>query len=252
MQARASEFAPELPNMLQSILHEHLSTDAKEMYQAAVSQISAPCENSDFIDRKDFMYLHGRSARFLIPIRSQYRKEFAMLLRRPFLSNSVLEVVRRLPHEYRTYKNLYVSMLRRRLPKAADVPIASAHSTPDWAFDIRRKAALRTFFLDLLDSKQLEGTLLGELFDRRCVERLRDEFFNDKPCPISGRSSWGKEWKNRLRVVASSSPIIGRTLRSIRRTGKEQAARRSAAFNTVRRIALLQLLQKQLSEFGAR
>jgi hypothetical protein len=250
MQARASVFAPELPTILQSILQENVLRDAQEMYDAAISQISAPCENSDFIDRKDFMFLHGRSARFLMPIRSQYRKEFAMLLRRPFLCNSVLEVVRRLPQEYRIYKNLYVSMLRRRLPKAVDVPIASAHSTPDWAFDIRRKAALRTYFLELLDSNQLEGTLLGELFDRRCFERVRDEFFNDNPCPISRQSSWTKEWKNQLRVVASRSPIVGRMIRSIGRTGKEQAATTNGAFNTVRRIALLQFLHKHLNDFG--
>jgi asparagine synthetase B (glutamine-hydrolysing) len=249
MQARESVFAPELPATLQSILQKDLLEDAKNMYEAAVSQISAPCGNSDFVDRKDFMFLHGRSARFLMPIRSQYRKEFAMLLRRPFLSNGVLETVRRLPHEYRIYKNLYVSMLRRRLPEVMGVPITSAHSTPDWAFDIRRKEKLKSFFLELLDFNWIGQTPLGQVLDRQHFERLRDEFFNDNACPIPRRSSWAKEWKNRLRVAASRSPVAARMIRSVQRTVKEQSGTANAAFNTIRRIALIGLLQKHLNEF---
>jgi hypothetical protein len=230
-------------------LQKDLLEDAKNMYEAAVSQISAPCGNSDFVDRKDFMFLHGRSARFLMPIRSQYRKEFAMLLRRPSLSNGVLETVRRLPHEYRIYKNLYVSMLRRRLPEVMGVPITSAHSTPDWAFDIRRKEKLKSFFLELLDFNWIGQTPLGQVLDRQHFERLRDEFFNDNACPIPRRSSWAKEWKNRLRVAASRSPVAARMIRSVQRTVKEQSGTANAAFNTIRRIALIGLLQKHLNEF---
>jgi hypothetical protein len=251
MEARASSiFTPRPPSALKQILREPFVNDAEDIYNDAVARVAGQCENTDFVDRKDFIYLHGRSPRFLLPIRSQYRKEFATLLRRPFLGNSVLDVVRLLPPQYRVYKNLYISMLRRHLPKAMSVPISTTSSTPDWAFDIRHKEPLRSYFLKLLDFNRLEQSPLGQLLDRPRFERLRDDFFNGNASPVSRQISWLTLGKNQLRFLLSRSASTARIAQSIRGKTKSWATPTVGDLDTLRRIALLSLLQEHLSEFG--
>ena len=68
MEARAAVFPPRLPAVLQKILREPFVHDAYQMYNDAITNISRHCQNVDFIDRKDFMYLHGRIARFIFSL----------------------------------------------------------------------------------------------------------------------------------------------------------------------------------------
>jgi hypothetical protein len=99
------------------------ANDADQLYSEAIASISRHCQNSDFIDRKDFFYLHGRIARFIFSL--GYYKELSTPLRRPFLSNTVLEVVRRLHARHRIWKNLYISTLHRHFPSVMAIPVNS-------------------------------------------------------------------------------------------------------------------------------
>jgi asparagine synthetase B (glutamine-hydrolysing) len=247
MEARAVIFAPRLPYGLRQILRESFVNDAEEMYNDAVLRISQPCENLNFVDRKDFMYVHGRMPRFLFPIRSQYRKEFALMLRRPFLSNALLEVIRRLPPQYRIHRNLYISMMRRHFPRAMAVPVSTTRANPNWIFDVRYKEVLKNYFVRLLDFDRLEHTPLGQLFDRPHFERLRDDFFSSTIRPLARNSSWLIQWKNYARLLVSRSPSTARMQRIIRNTAKSRSASTEGDYRILRRIALLSLLQEHLS-----
>jgi hypothetical protein len=241
-EARAAIFPPRLPHALRQTLREPFVDEAAEMYDEAVGQISEPCENVDFIDRKDFMYTHGRVARFLFPIRSQYRKEFALLWRRPFLSNTVFEVVRRLPPHYRLDRNLYISMLRRHFSHTMSVPISSTRSNHDWALDVSRKETLRSYFLTLLDLNRLEQSPLGGLLNRQCFEHMRNGFFQANVRPLPHRMSWLPQWGNRVKLLTSRSPVTARLVHALETRAKNWSAPTKGSFTILRRVALLSLL----------
>jgi hypothetical protein len=256
MDARGAIFPARLPAVLKNILAQQFVEIAEEMYDEAIRGVSEPCENTDFVDRKDFMYIHGRVVRFLFPIRSQYKKEFALVLRRPFLSNAVIDVVRRLPSHYRLDRNLYISMLRRHFPRVLDVPISSVRSNPDWDFDIQRKVILRNYFGHLLDRERLAQTPLDQLLDWAGFQRLYETFFSADPHGFSEQSSWLTNWQAQMAFFASRFPRAvshlpkaARLIRSIGRTAKSWSGSSRESFNILRRLALLSLLQHQLSNF---
>jgi hypothetical protein len=215
------------------------------MYEAAVQSLTQACENTNFVDRKDFMYLHGRVARFIFPLR--YFKEFTSPLRRPFLSNQVLEIVRRLPAQHRLYKNLYISMLYHRFPRAISVPIVRANSLPDWALDIRRELALRSLFLRLLDFGQIEQGVLGQLLNRAAFERLRDNFFNAEAQPLARYDSWTRLLKWKMERAISWSRRVTST---VHRLYHAADPRPPSSFEILRRIALVNLLQENLDDLA--
>jgi hypothetical protein len=256
MDARGAIFPPGLPAALKQMLIGPFVEIAEEMYDEAIRQVSQPCENTDFVDRKDFMYIHGRVVRFLFPIRCQYRKEFALLLRRPFLSNTVIDVVRQLPPHYRLDRNLYISMLRRHFPRVLDVPISSARSNPDWTFDIRHKVILRAYFLKLLDRDCLAQTPLSQFLDWSGFQRCYETFFSVDARGLSKQSSWLTNWQAQMAFCAtqfpkavSYLPKAARLIRSIGRTAKSWSGASSEEFRILRRLALLSLLQQQLGDF---
>jgi hypothetical protein len=256
MDARGAIFPARLPAVLKNILAQQFVEIAEEMYDEAIRGVSEPCENTEFVDRKDFMYIHGRVVRFLFPIRSQYKKEFALLLRRPFLSNSVIDVVRRLPSRFRLDRNLYISMLRRHFPRALDVPISSARSNPDWVFDFQRKEILRDYFGHLLDRERLAQTPLAQLLDWTGFQQLHHAFFGSKPHSLSQGNSWVTHWQAHMAFFASHFPNAvshlpkaARLIRSVGRTAKSWSGSSSEEFQILRRFALLSLLQQQLGDF---
>jgi hypothetical protein len=88
---------------------------------------SRPATTPHPADRRDFLYLHGRVARFIFAL--GYYKEFATEVRRPFLLGNVLDVLAEAP--FRAEKNLYISMVGRFFPAVAAVPPRSADSLPN-------------------------------------------------------------------------------------------------------------------------
>ena len=247
MEARAAVFPPRLPAVLQKILREPFVHDAYQMYNDAITNISRHCQNVDFIDRKDFMYLHGRIARFIFSL--GYYKEFFTPIRRPFLSNTVLEVVRRLPPQYRLWKNLYISTLYRHFSSVTFIPTSSANSIPDWASDLRQKQSLRSFLLNLLDFQRLEQGLVGQLLDRSTFEQLLNDFFMAEVAPTSRRVPWSEAFRGgRIELRATQSLWVNRAVHVLR---PAMGAVSTSTFDLICRLALLSLLQQQLGDLSS-
>jgi hypothetical protein len=247
-EARAHVLPPSLPSQLKSILRSDQVDRFESLYDESLREIMHPCENTDATDRKDFLYLHGRVARFIFTL--GYYREIASEMRRPFLSNGVLEVVRQLPKEYRVHKNLYITMLKKFLPRTMKHPEMEVPSLPDWSYDLRHKEPLRNYFLQLLDFSDLEGTPLGGMIDRTAFERLRDEFFAAHVRPLNRRTSTKIRLKRAARQALVTRPRLDRFLTRART--RMAPAGSGNALDPLWRIALCVLLQRNLARFRAR
>jgi hypothetical protein len=248
VEARAHVLPPSLPSQLRSILRSDQVDRFESLYEQSLSRIMQPCENTDATDRKDFLYLHGRVARFIFTL--GYYREIASEMRRPFLTNGVLEVVRHLPKEYRVHKNLYVSVLKRFLPRTMKYPEMVVPSLPDWSYDLRYNEPLRNYFLQLLDFSNLEDSPLGMMIDRTAFERVRDEFFSSPVQPMNRQASTKLRIKRAARQAVVTRPRLDRFLTRVRR--QTAPANPNNALDPLWRIALCVLLQRNLGRFRAR
>ena len=176
--ARDASLPATIVPTLAGCLAASTAEDYQARYEAEVDRVLAACDNDHPSDRRDFLYLHGRVARFIFAL--GYFKELAVEVRRPFLLANVLELVAHLPPRFRANKNLYISMLARYFPAFAAIPTRSARSLPEWPRDVRAKPELRRVFLDLLDDRRLDG-VLGAVLDRAAFAKLRDSFFAERP-----------------------------------------------------------------------
>jgi hypothetical protein len=244
-EARALVMPASLSPQLRSIVRSDKLGRFQELYDASLSRIMRDCENTDPTDRKDFLYLHGRVAGFIFSL--GYYREIASEMRRPFLSNEVLEVVRRLPKEYRVHKNLFVSMLQRFLPRTMKYPEMDVPSLPDWSYDLRYKEPMRSYFRELLDFSNLEDGPLGAMIDRGAFERLRDEFFSSHVQPVNRQPSTKRRIKRAARQAVVTRPRLDRLLTSLRTQMGPVGP--SNALDPLWRIALCVLLQRNLARF---
>jgi len=244
-EARAHVLPSSLPPQLKSILRTDQVDRFESLYDDSIARIMQPCENTDATDRKDFLYLHGRVARFIFTL--GYYREIASEMRRPFLSNGVLEVVRHLPREYRVHKNLYVSMLKKFLPRTMKYPEMDVPSLPDWSYDLRYKQPLRNYFLELLDFANLEDGPLGSMIDRTAFERVRDDFFSSPAQPVNRQASAQVRMKRAARQALVTRPRLDRFLTRVRT--QMAPASPSNAMDSLWRIALCVLLQRNLGRF---
>jgi hypothetical protein len=246
-EARAHVLPPFLPSRLRSILRSSEVERLESSYHQSIAEIMEPCENPDPTDRKDFLYLHGRVARFIFGL--GYYREISSEMRRPFLANEVLEVVRRVPQEFRVHKNLYVTMLKRFLPRTMTYPEMEVPSLPDWSYDLRYKEPMRSFFRGLLEYSNLEAGPLGAMIDRGAFEQARDEFFASNVSPVNRQTSGKIRLKRAARQALLARPRLERLLtRARRRMGP---ASPSSALDPLWRIALCVLLQRNLKRFRA-
>lgn len=248
MEARAHVLPPSLPPRIRSILRSDQVDRFESLYDESLGRIMAPCENTDPTDRKDFLYLHARVARFIFTL--GYYREISSEMRRPFLSNGVLDVVRHLPREYRVHKNLYVSMLKKFLPRTMKYPEMDVPSLPDWSYDLRHKEAVRNYFVELLDFSNLEDSLLGTMIDRTAFERLRDEFFSSEVRPMNRQATTKVRIKRAARQAVVTRPRLDRFLTTIRRQVVPPGPNNS--LDPLWRIALCVLLQRNLGRLRTR
>jgi hypothetical protein len=242
-QAHVTLFPSKAPSALRRILREPFAEDADQMYKASIVNISQCCHNSNFVDHRDFMYLHGRLARFIFEL--GYYKELSTPLRRPFLSNIVLEVAPRLPPEHRIWKNLHISTLIRHFPATMVVPVSHVSSLPDWSFDMRSEDNFRRSFRSLLEFTQLEQGPLAEFVAWPAFERLGDEVFAAEVQPVSRNAPWWLPFRDRIGRITSRSLWVARALHFVRPT----AMIRTSPLDILRCLALIALLRRQLSEF---
>jgi hypothetical protein len=228
---------------LTSCLAAGAAEEFRARYEAEVDRVLEPCANDHPLDRRDFLYLHGRVARFIFAL--GYFKELAVEVRRPFLLAGVLDVVARLPPRFRANKNLYVSMLARYFPALTAIPTRSARSLPEWSRDIRVKPELRRVFLDLLADRRLDG-VLGAVLDRAAFAKLRDSFFAEEPPPQRAETT--------SRTLTSRLPL--RLRQRLRASGLYPGSRSMAGgypargrVDLLRCVALIALLEEALPSF---
>ena len=232
---RAEVLPPHLPETVGSLLKQNIVASATESYDTAINDIMRGCDSDCLNDRKDYLYLYGRVARFIFSI--GYYKEHAIPIRRPFLSSGVIDVISGLSPSQRINKRLYRSMLRHFAPEVAEVPLAHVNSLPDWDYDLRNKAQLRDYLIGLLDAQLLLAGPLSDILDINAVVELqRHEFFRSMK-PV-------RRTPNRTRQlvgdVLRSGPIGHLLKRKLRPITKSHPA--ASAFNVLQRVALLSLL----------
>jgi hypothetical protein len=245
--ARAANLPPSLAPEVAACLASEVREEYAADYQADIEHVLEPCANEHPIDRRDFLYLHGRVARFIFSL--GYYKELSAEIRRPFLLAGVLEVMQQVPRRFRIDKNLYISMLARYFPELAAFPQRRARSLPEWSRDIRTKPELRRFFLDLLDERRLHGEL-GALLDPEALGHLKAAFFNTPVSSTRSSSSAASAAPKRL-SIGREMPL--RLKQRIHAAGLHPASRSMAGAypsrgkaDVLRCVAFLSLLQASL------
>jgi hypothetical protein len=240
-------FEEMLSEVLPATLHGRFAECAKPqvressaaMYRASIMRVLRDSENTRLVDQKDFLYLHGRVARFIFSL--GYYKELAVEVRRPFMTRATLEVVRGLPPQFRFHKNLYCSMLNEYFPELRQFPRNLTSSLPDWRHDITRKPQLRDFFARLLSRKALEASAVSELLDPSAVENAWTEYAQQPVQPLDRsvrKSRLLKNWliPDRALIWRAGRGAVGGTTRS--------------DFDFFRALALLVLLEQQFKELA--
>jgi len=248
-QAYSKVLPATVPASLLALMIENRRETAASAYVNNIRDVMRDCHDTDWTDRKDFFYLHARVARFIFAL--GYYRGHVLEQRRPFLTRSVLDVVRRMPAEYRVHKNLYLTMLERRFPGVARVPYASVNSLLDWNYDLRTNARLRDFFLELLNDPVIETGALGDLIDMGRFRALRDAFFTENPAPIVRQARASDLARQYVRKMLWRHPFYKHVDRW---SNSHQQMKRSvtiAPIDILRRVAILVLLERQLCRFSS-
>jgi hypothetical protein len=240
-EARSAFMPSSLPPALCRVLRSGRIGEFQGIYDQEIRKITHNYMFQSWVDYKDYLYLYGRVARFIFSM--GYYKELATEIRRPFLGNDVIEVVRRLPAKFRVYKNLYLEVLSHYLPRTMFVPDNIVNSLPDWPYDICTRPHLRQFWEDLCDVRKIENGVLGGLIDTESFIALRDTFFSGVPQPIRRSTSLVERTKKEWRETIAQSRLWAR----LKRFRPQQSPSGSfSPFPILSRIALVVLLEKQL------
>jgi hypothetical protein len=249
MHAYGLVLTPNVPASLLALMPANRHDAASASYLDNIRAIMRDCEDEDWTDRKDFLYLHARVARFIFAL--GYNRGHVTEHRRPFLTRGVLDVVRRLPAEFRVYKNLYRSMLKRHLPETMRVPYATVSSLPDWNHDLRAKERLRRHFLGLLHDPLIATGALGGVIETAQFRVLRDAYFAQTPTPVLRRTPASKVLKMQVREVVWRQPLYRYVdrWRNARSQGGPLQRAKAEPVDILRRVAILVLLERQLSRF---
>lgn len=215
--------------------------DCEAGYRASIMHVLRGSEGNGLAEQKDFLYLHGRVARFIFSL--GYYKELATEVRRPFMTRAILDVVKGLPPRFRYHKNLYRSVLNTYFPELRRFPTNMISSLPDWLYDIRRQPRLRDFFTELLSRKSLEASAISELLNPSAIERAWLKFLEGPARAIDrkiGKARLLKYW------LIPERARIRRAMRGDRLGGISPRT----DLDFFRALALLILLERQFATLG--
>lgn len=243
--ARSEVLPAQLPLPLREITRHGRTDSLTEIYEAEVREIYHNYEFSDWTDLKDYLYVHGRLARFIFSL--GYYRELYVQIRRPFLANAVLDVISRLPPNLRVFKNLYVSMLRRHLPEIMFCPAQSVSSFPDWPYVIRSVPELRDFFLENLSAKRIGDGPLSEVLDPQRTSSAVSSFFSAQATPTLHKPSLIPRLRRGLLLRASRYTAY-RWL--VGRNPGRRVFQPVSRYDLMRRLIIIQLLHSQLHRFS--
>lgn len=236
-----------VPASLLALLPEGRRQAAASSYVDNIAAVMRDCQDTDWTDRKDFLYLHARVSRFIFSL--GYNRGHVLEQRRPFLTRAVLDVVRRLPAQFRVHKNLYLSMLERHLPETARVSYPSVDSLPDWNYDLRMSARLRDHFLQLLHDPLIGSGSLGAVLDLDRFCALRDEFFAQRPAPVVRRTRASQVVKGHAKQMLWRHPLYKNVDRWTNSRPHDAHEAPIPPIDILRRVAILVLLERQLPRF---
>ncbi len=246
---RAAVLPDDLAPALRAMMKPAFAGECTAILDREVDAVVDQCKSSDPLARRDFLYMHGRLARFVFSL--GYYKEIAVELRRPFLALETLDVVRALPGRYRVFKNLFLSMIRHDFPRAARYPDAYVDSLPDWPYQLRAEPALRAFVSGLLETERVMSGPLGELIDADAFERERDAFLNeavhpDPRLPEKNRSLLARVLPPQLK---RGSVLVDRARRAL---GRGTRPRARSTFHAFMALALVNLFNESSRGNGGR
>lgn len=243
---RQNVMPPDLPEALAACAGRR-ADECRRVFEAEIGAVLASCDHDDLTDRKDYLYLNARLARFIMSL--GYYREHAVEVRRPFLSNAVLDLFASLPQARRVEKNVYVSMLRHRFARLMTIPEQSVTSLPDWERDVRAPGPLREFLLHHLDPQRVGSGVLADILDRDAFVAHRDAFFAAPTAPPAHRPLKARfPLRSRVLPFVQRHRTLDRVSRLVR---KGSAVSRRSDFDVLRSIALVTMLEESLDRFAA-
>jgi len=244
---RRAVLPPGLPIPVAATLRPNQAAEYQRVYDSQVAHVLAACEHRDLTDRKEYLYLNARIARYILSL--GYYREHAVEVRRPFLTKAALDMFASLPQSHRVEKNAYASMLQHRFPKLMEIPEQSMWSLPDWDRDVRAPGALRDFWLQYLDRGRVEAGVLGGVLDGDAFVARRDAYFAAAaPPPLSKPFKARFPLRSRVLPIVQRNRAIDRVSRLVR-TGPGFLPR--SDFDLMRCVALVNILEESLDRFGA-
>ncbi|MCI0452020.1 MAG: asparagine synthase-related protein [Candidatus Latescibacteria bacterium] len=246
-QMRKGVLPPALPEPLAACLTPGALAEYRGLYDREIAHVLATCDHPDLTDRKEYLYLYARVARYILSL--GYYREHAIEVRRPFLSKAALQLFASLPQGHRVEKNAYTSMLNHRFPELMAIPEQSGWSLPDWERDVRRPGPLRDLWMRYSERERLEAGPLSGVLDGDAFAARRDAFFSTMPPPPAK-----PPLKTRFPLRTKVLPIIQRNktvdkLSRLIRVGPGMVPRTD--FDLVRSVVLLTMLDESLDRFDA-
>ena len=241
------------PAPLAGVMRRDSAIDLERVYDASIDRVLSSCEHDDPTDRKDYLYLNGRVARYILSL--GYYREHALEIRRPFLSRAAIDLFAAMPQAERVWKVAYVAMLEKRFPRLMEIPEKSLGSLPEWADDVRAPGPLRDLWRRYLARERVEGGILGSILDSEALEKRAGAFFaaTDSSATSQSLVTRIKEsfpLKNRLLPHVRRYRTTDRWSRIVRAGGPSFPPRND--FDLLRCIVLVAMLEESLDRFASR
>lgn len=238
------------PAPLASVLRHDCRGDAERVYHASIDAVLASCEDTDPTDRKEYLYLNARLARYILSL--GYYREHAIEIRRPFLTRASIELFAAMSQRDRVWKSAYVSMLERRFPRMMAIPEKSLGSLPEWSHDVRAPGALRDLWRRYLSRERVESGVLGTLIDAGTLNARADAFFagadgSNKSASLAKRMKSDFPLKHRVLPLVRRYRFTERMSRVVRVGGPSFPPRTD--FDLLRGVVLVAMLEESLGRF---
>ncbi|SHI15110.1 hypothetical protein [Desulfofustis glycolicus] len=103
-----------LMDKVKRVLHPDLTAEADELYESEIDGVMKYCENTDWTDRRDYLWQMGGINRYILGL--GISDEEHTQVRRPLLSGKVFNVYTRVPQRLRVLKNLFIETIKYNHP----------------------------------------------------------------------------------------------------------------------------------------
>ncbi len=247
MEMRRAVLPPDLPVPLAASLTPAATAHYRGVYNGEIERVLASCDHDDLTDRKEYLYLNARVARYILSL--GYYREHAVEVRRPFLSKAALELFATLPQSHRVEKNAYASMLRHRFPSLMAIPEQSMWSLPDWERELRTPGALQETWKQYTERDRVAAGPVGKSLDLDVFMARRDAYFTSAPPPVFPKPFKARfPLRDRVLPIVQRNKAIDRVSRLVR-VGPGFLPRKD--FDLMRCVVLLNMLDESLDRFVA-